>query len=146
LVERSSSGHFQRVIDQSLDLFHKSKRVRELRVADECGFIPPARVDVEHARISDSAEGLDEEGSRFLSGWAQDFLDGGGDGVLPPVLRAEAGKNKHLRRHCGFLSEPISSKKPLYRVMPFSQPCIADRAILLHSAILGHLIEFVLIE
>lgn len=73
--------------------------MRQLDVVVECGFILPAGVDVELSRISDGAERVDGKASGFFPGWAQDLLDGGGDGVLQSFFGMEAGEDEEFGCH-----------------------------------------------
>ncbi len=84
------------MINDGLNLFHKSQRVRQLGVAIECGFVLPARVDVEESRLADCRETVDVETSRFLPGWAKYFLNSCSNCVLRSALGVEVGENEYF--------------------------------------------------
>lgn len=68
----------------------------QLGMVVECGFILPARVNVELPRISDGAKRVDGEAAGLFLGRDQNLPNGGSNGLLQSFFGMEAGENKEF--------------------------------------------------
>src|SRR5579863_9308055 len=86
------------MVDQLLDAIDEAHRVGQARVQLKRRLVPPARMDVEEARVAGRAKGLDRKASRLLPRRRHDLAQRRGNVVLPPRSGVEAREDEELHR------------------------------------------------
>src|SRR5262249_43636450 len=93
-LQRAHAGDLERMVDQLLDPLEEPYRMREAGVKVECGFVHPARVEEEQARVAGGTKGIDPQASGLGAHGLQLLSHHGCDGLVLTRAGMEAGNNK----------------------------------------------------
>src|SRR5690242_817211 len=109
------------MVDQGLHLLDESDRVRQPGMDFERGFVLPARVDVEEARVTRRTVVADEDAARFGAHRFARFAHDGRDGVFASFLRVKPhdgiefhGSPPALRHYGGRRGTILSAAKTYF--------------------------------
>jgi hypothetical protein len=96
------------MIDQTLYTLDEAVCPRKSRMSVEGGFVNPARMEKEEARVAHGAKRLDGNAARFAAHARHNFPEFACHGVLFTVPSMKPGENHQRYRHA-FSSSPESS-------------------------------------
>ena len=126
---RAGPRHVERVIDQRLHPFDEAHRVRQARVMVERGFVHPARMDVEQARVTGRAERLDAQAAGFRPGRHHDVAERLVHGALVSRARVETSEDEQVHASSSGRAERPQTQRPRNDLLD-SQQAVAGPAIL----------------
>jgi hypothetical protein len=86
------------MVDKFLHSFDETHGVRQPGVDFERSLVGPARVDVEQARVSNRAIGLNRQAARLLAGGSEDIVKRRCHSALLSLSGVEAAKNEKFHQ------------------------------------------------
>jgi hypothetical protein len=96
-VHQFRSCNIARLIEQGIDSFEESHRVRQFGVLLECSFVRPPRMDVEEPPVSHGTEQVKALASWFLARRTEHVAQRALNGTLLSLTRVQP--HKHVLLH-----------------------------------------------